>query len=285
MLAREGALRRHRRTILLIFAAMLVVQITAACTSGVGSPSSAAAAGSSASPVNLTVYAASSLTGAFSALAVAYGHDTPGSTITLSLGASTTLRAQIEQGAPADVFASADTANPQKLADEGLAIGAPKAFAANLLTIIAPLTGSSLVTKPADLARAGLKIVGAGDNVPITMYANQLIANLAKEPGYPPGFAAKVAANIVSREDNVKAVVAKVELGEGDAAVVYVTDARASTRVRTIDVPATANVPAAYAAVVVKGSQHASEAQAFLDWLTSPHAQSILSDFGFLPPP
>ena len=141
------------------------------------------------------------------------------------------------------------------------------------------------MTKLADLARAGLKIVGAGDNVPITKYANQLIANLAKEPGYPPGFAAKVAANIVSREDNVKAVVAKVELGEGDAAVVYVTDARASTRVRTIDVPATANVPAAYAAVVVKGSQHASEAQAFLDWLTSPHAQSILSDFGFLPPP
>ena len=82
-----------------------------------------------------------------------------------------------------------------------------------------------------------------------------LVANLAKEPGYPADFAAAYAANIVSKEDNVKAVVAKVELGEGDAGIVYVTDAKASTKVGTVDVPDSANVPATYDGVVVKARQ------------------------------
>ena len=98
-----------------------------------------------------------------------------------------------------------------------------------------------------------MKIIAAGDEVPITKYATQVVDNLAREPGYPADFAAAYAANVVSREDNVKAVVAKIELGEGDAAIVYVTDAKASTKVATVDIPAGANVPATYAGVVVEG--------------------------------
>ena len=89
------------------------------------------------------------------------------------------------------------------------------------------------IKTPADLAKPGVKIIAAGDAVPITKYANQLVDNLAKSPGYPADFATAYNANIVSKEDNVKAVVAKLELGEGDAGIVYVTDAKASTQGRT----------------------------------------------------
>jgi molybdate transport system substrate-binding protein len=246
---------------------------------------STSATSPSAPSVGLTVYAASSLTAAFKDVSAAYQAAHPGTTIALSFDASSALRAQIEQGAPADVFASADTANPQKLADEGLVSGAPTTFAANVLIIVIPASGSSAVRTPPDLASAGVRVIAAGDAVPITKYANQLLANLAKQPGYPADFAAKVTANIASREDNVKAVVAKVELAEGDAAIVYVTDAKASTKLRTIEVPATANVPATYAGVVVKASKNLPAAAAFLAWLTSSAGQAILARYGFLPPP
>jgi len=279
-------MRRSLDPVRMVVATTLVALVGAACSSGSGASHSVAASGGpSTTPVELTVYAASSLTGAFTALATGYANAYPGSKITLAFGASSTMRTQIEQGAPADVFASADTANPQKLADEGQAAGSPRVFAANRLTIIVPASGLSAVTTPADLARSGVKVVAAGDSVPISTYATQLVAKLAGQPGYPADFAARVAANVVSREDNVKAVVAKIELGEGDAAIVYSTDARTSTRVRTVDVPPAADVAVSYAAVVVKASQHAAEAQAFLDWLTGADARAIMATFGFLPPP
>ncbi len=121
--------------------------------------------------------------------------------------------------------------------------------------------------------------------MPITKYATQLVANLAKEAGYPADFAAAYAANVASKEDNVKAVVAKVELGEGDAGIVYVTDAKASTKVSTVDVPDSANVPATYDGLVVRASRNPAAATAFLDWFAGPDGQAILRSFGFLPPP
>jgi molybdate transport system substrate-binding protein len=243
---------------------------------GASAPASAAAGG-------LTIYAASSLTAAFNDLGAAYKAAT-GTAITFSFDSSATLETQIEQGAPADVFASADTTNPAKLATNGFASGKPENFAGNVLTIIVPGSGTQVVTTPADIAKSGVKVVAAGDTVPITKYANMLIANLAKQPGYPADFAKAVTANIVSREDNVKGVVSKIELGEGDAGIVYVTDAKTSTKVKTIDIPTGANVPATYAAVAVKASRNAAAATAFLTWLTGPDAQAILARDGFLPP-
>jgi molybdate transport system substrate-binding protein len=152
------------------------------------------------------------------------------------------------------------------------------------LTIIVPTANSAGIKTPADIAKTGVKVIAAGDQVPITKYATQLVANLAKEAGYPTDFVAKYTANIASKEDNVKAIVAKIELGEGDAGIVYVTDARASTKVTAVDVPDTANVPATYAGVVVKASRNAAAAQAFLTWFAGPDGQAILSTFGFLPP-
>ncbi|MFL5756468.1 MAG: molybdate ABC transporter substrate-binding protein [Chloroflexota bacterium] len=278
----------------------IVVVLASACTSGSGSSPSpasavptAAAASSAAStsstpparsgPASLTIFGAASLKGALDKAKPAYETANPGTTLTISTDSSSALETQIEQGAPADVFLSADTTNPKKLIDAGFASGPAIPFAANKLTVIVPIANPAGLTTPADLAKPGVKVIAAGDTVPITKYATRLVGNLAKESGYPADFAARYTANIASKEDNVKAVVAKIELGEGDAGVVYATDAKASTKVKTIDVPDSANVPATYDGVVVKASHDHGAAQAFLSWLAGPSGQAILASFGFLP--
>lgn len=249
-----------------------------------GTNSRSSGAPATAAPVELTILGAASLGGALAAAKTAYEAVNPGVTLVISTDSSSALETKIEQGAPADVFLSADTTNPAKLVTAGLASGAPVVFAANKLTVIVPADNPAGITTPADLAKAGVKIIAAGDTVPITKYAKQVVANLAREAAYPTGFEAAYAENVVSMEENVKAIVAKIELGQGDAAIVYVTDAKASTKVKTIDVPATANVPASYAGVVVKASGNAAAAQAFLAWLAGPDGQAVLATFGFLPP-
>ena len=204
--------------------------------------------------------------------------------MTVSTDSSATLETQIEQGAPVDVFLSADTTNPKKLVEGGFADGDAVVFAGNKLTIITPKDDPGGLTSPFDLAKAGVRIVAAGDDVPITRYATTLVENLAAAPGAPAGFAAAYDKNVVSREDNVSAVRSKIELGEGDAAIVYVTDAAASDKVGTIEIPDALNVPASYAGVVVKASAQHAAAHAFLDWLRGPDGRSILDQFGFLPP-
>ena len=121
--------------------------------------------------------------------------------------------------------------------------------------------------------------------MPITKYATQLVENLAAEADDPEGFVADYIANVGSKEDNVSAIVSKIELGEGDAGIVYVTDAAASDQVTPIEVPDAVNVPAAYAGVVVGASPNHDAAAAFLGWLIGPDGQEVVSSFGFLPPP
>lgn len=255
--------------------ALLAVALTAAC-----SPARPA----SPSAVQLTIFGAASLKGVLDDAAAAYESATPRTTIVVSTDSSATLATQIEQGAPADLFLSADTSHPQRLVDGGFAAGEVVDFAGNDLTIIMPAGNPEGIATPADLARPGLKLVAAGDEVPITRYATQLVTNLSREPGYPAGFAAAYAANVVSKEDNVRAIVAKIELGEGDAGIVYVTDASASGKVDTVAIPPGANVPATYAAVVVAASPHPEAARAFLDWFVGPEGHAILARFGFLAP-
>ncbi len=272
-----------------------LVLVLAACSNGGASPAAstatsaahptaAASAASSSARAALTIFGAASLRGVLDRVKTAYEAANAGSTLTISIDSSATLETQIEQGAPADVFLSADTTNPKKLVDKGLVDGAAVTFARNKLTIVVPTANPAGITSPKDLAKAGVKVIAAGDAVPITKYATLLVAALTKEAGYPADFAARYTANIASKEDNVKAIVAKIELGEGDAGIVYVTDAKASTNVTTIDVPDTANVPATYAGIVVKASKDAAAARAFLTWFAGPDGQAILATFGFLAP-
>jgi molybdate transport system substrate-binding protein len=283
-------------TVLVAVAALLV-----ACTSNSGASTgvtigpSAAASGAvssgAASAVpstaagGLTIFAAASLKDVLAKVKTAYETANPGTTLTISTDSSAALATQIQNGAPADVFLSADTKNPDALATAGLTTGPTTAFAGNTLTVIVPTANPAGITAPADLARAGVKVIAAGDEVPITTYATQAVDRLATVAGYPADFAAKYAANVVSKEENVKAIVGKLELGEGDAGIVYVTDATASDQVTPIEIPAAGNVPATYGAVVVKASPNAAAAQAFLDWLEGAEGQALLATFGFLPPP
>jgi molybdate transport system substrate-binding protein len=282
------------RTALIALTLVALVGCTSAGGGASPSASSNPASPASASPASvapsveaaeLTILGAASLAKALDQAKGAYEAAVPGTTLTISTDSSAALETQIEQGAPADVFLSADTTNPQKLVDGGFADGDATVFAGNELTIITPTDNPGGVATPFDLAKDGLRVVAAGDEVPITKYATQLVDNLAGEAGAPADFATAYAANIVSKEDNVAAVRAKIEVGEGDAAIVYVTDAAASDKVATIEVPDAANVPATYAGVVVKASSNTEAARAFLDWFAGPDGQAILADFGFLPPP
>jgi molybdate transport system substrate-binding protein len=234
--------------------------------------------------IDLSVFAAASLRDALADIKTAYEAVTPGVTLTIATDSSATMRAQIEQGAPADVFLSADVTNPGALASAGLADGEPVVFARNQLALIVPAGNPGAISSPADLAKPGIRIIAAGNEVPITGYAGQLLADLARLSGYPSDFVAACAANIVSKEENVRSVVAKIQLGEGDAAIVYLTDASTSEDVVAIDIPAAANVDASYAAVVVRATASASQAHAFLDWLTGRDGVARLTRFGFLPP-
>jgi molybdate transport system substrate-binding protein len=257
--------------------------VTPATSAPAATATAVTTAAATTAPASLTIYGASSLKSALAKMKTAYEAANPGTTLTISTDSSTALETKIEQGAPVDVFLSADTTNPQKLVDKGLASGGLVKFAGNLLTVIVPTANPAGIQTPADLAKAGVKVIAAGDTVPITKYATQLVANLAEQSGYPADFAAKYTANIVSKQDNVAAVVAQIELGEGDAAIVYVTDAKTSTKVTTVAVPAAANVPATYSGVVVKASANAAAAEAFMTWVAGPDGQAILASFGFLP--
>jgi molybdate transport system substrate-binding protein len=232
---------------------------------------------------DVTVFAAASLTDAFEALREPWMAAHPGSDLVLSFDSSSALRAQVEEGAAVDAFASADTANAQKLVDACLAPGPVTPFAGNSLTVVVPADDPAGITSPADLARPGVRYVAAGPDVPITKYATQSIEKMAALDGYPDDFAAAVTANTISEEDNVRAVLAKIELGEGDAAIVYVTDAAASDDVSAIAIPEGADVPAMYAAVALPAGPQAAMGHAFLEFLGGPEAQAVLVAFGFQP--
>lgn len=227
----------------------------------------------------LTVLAAASLRQPIEDAARRFEAAHPGLIVRLSFASSTALRVQIEQGAPADVFLSADLTNPEALVAAGLAAGPATIIARNTLAIVVPRDGQ--LASPRELATPGLKVIAAGDAVPITVYAERLLDHLEAVPGYPAAFHRAVAANIVSREDDVRAVLAKIELGEGDAGIVYTSDAFGSSRVRAITIPDSANVAVAYGGVALRGASRPVEAAAFLAWLSGPAGQELLAGYGF----
>lgn len=249
-------------------AALVAIALLTACTPA------------SAQRPALVVFAAASLTDVLATLEPAYeaAHDVD---LVVSFDASSALRAQIEAGAPASLFLSADEANARTLADAGLTDGDLVAFTRNALTIA--VSASSDVETWADLATDGVRIIAAGEEVPIQRYAEVAINNLGVLPDAPTGYAAAVRANIVSREDNVRAILAKIQLGEGDAGFVYATDARGADDVRTVPIPDAATVAATYAGVVIAESDAATEARELLTWLTQDEAQAAFADAGFVP--
>lgn len=245
------------------------------------SPSSAAASSTKAAlSGSITVFAAASLTDAFNAIGKEFEQANPGTKITFSFAGSSTLATQITEGAPADVFASADTKQMKVVTDEGNAT-APVIFATNVPVVVAP-KGDTRVQSFADLAKPGVKLVLAAPTVPIGNYARTIFANASGANGISATFSADVLKNLQSNETNVKAVIAKIQVGEADAGVVYTTDAAAAKgEVTTIAIPKEYNVVAEYPMAVLKTSSHLDVAEAFVQYVTSGAGQAILKGYGF----
>jgi molybdate transport system substrate-binding protein len=233
----------------------------------------------------LNVYAAASLKDAFAAEDAQFQSQNPGVTVQLTLNGSNVLEAQLAQGATGDVFASADLANMDKARAAGLlAASGAQPFAHNRLVVIVPKANPAQITSLADLARSGVKIDVAGPSVPAGKYALQALDKLGAAPDYGPRYEAAVKANIVSQEENVKAVVAKVGLGEVDAGFVYVTDAAAAhDKVTSIAIQDQFNVIATYPIAALKNSPQSATAAKYVTFILSPDGQAILAQFGFAP--
>lgn len=227
---------------------------------------------------DVTVFAAASLTDAFGEAAVEFQRLHPSARVVLSFGASTTLRTQIEQGARADVFASADQAQMDQAKRAGVIREPDQLFAKNKLVVIHPTANPGRVTALQDLARPGLKLVLTDRNVPIGAYARTALEQMSADPQFAPDFAQRVLANVRSEEANVRAVVTKVQLGEADAAIVYASDVTAAVtrEVQSILIPDQFNVIGRYPIAVVRDARNPLAARAFVDFVRSPAGQAIL---------
>jgi molybdate transport system substrate-binding protein len=234
---------------------------------------------------NLTVFAASSLTDAFNEEKQAFEAAHPGVSVTFNFAGSPTLRAQLGQGARADVLATADRKNMDAALQNGLVVDAGTTFARNKLAVIVPKSDPGNIASPFDLAKSGLKLVLAQQGVPAGDYARQIFQNMEADPRGGAGFANNVLSNLVSEEANVKAVVGKVQLGEADAGIVYVTDATPDLAgdVMLIEIPDSLNVIAAYPIAVTSDAGEPEIAKAFIAFVLSAQGQQILEAHGFLP--
>ncbi len=230
-----------------------------------------------ASAQTLTVFAASSLTEAFEAVATVFERQHSGVNVLLSFDGSSTLATQITQGAPADVFASADEDQLQVVVDAGLAAAAPQLFATNRLVVIT--TKESDITSLEALAEPGVLLVLAAPEVPVGKYAREALKKMNGR--YGAGFSARVLKNLVSEESNVRQVALKVELGEADAAIVYATDAAVAKNVKVIPIPGPINVVGTYPVVALKESTEPELAEAFVKLVRSSQGRAILKKYGF----
>jgi molybdate transport system substrate-binding protein len=244
---------------------------------------SAAPASPPAAPLN--VYAAASLTEAFTELGRMLERDHAGLTVRFNFAGSQQLAAQIEQGAPADVFASADQRWMQYVIEKGRVDGEPAVFARNRLVLIVPRSNPARIGKLQDLARSGTKLVVAAEAVPAGKYSRELLPKLAAAPGFPPDYDRRVLANVVSQEETVKNVVAKVQLGEADAGFVYRSDVTPAVAgsVRVFDIPEQYNVIASYPIAMLKGAPNAEAGRWFLALVASEQGQQVLRRHGLMP--
>lgn len=258
------------------FVALLAILITACGGAAVApSPSPTVASSATSAPLTgkLTMFLAASLTDSFNALIKDFTTQNPGVAVTTSYGSSSTLVTQIINGAQADIFASADEANMQKLVDARLNAGDARIFANNKLQIAVQAGNPKKIAQLSDLARSDVTVVLAAPSVPVGTYGQQAFDK------------AGVKVTPRSLETDVKQVVAKVSLGEADAGIVYSTDVKAGgAKVEGVTIPDQYNVVAKYPISLVKGTANEATARAFVDFVTSAKGKETLASFGFILP-
>lgn len=226
----------------------------------------------------LSVYAASSLTDAFAEMETMFETAHPDIDVSVTYAGSQILRLQIEQGAPADVFASANPEHMQALVDSGL-VADSRVFVHNELVVIVPPDNPAGIESLEDLAEASRIVLGTA-NTPVGRYARDVLRMAA--PSLGEGFEAIVLSRVASEESNVRLARAKVELGEADAAIVYRTDAGSSDRVRIVEIPSEFNVIADYPIGVLRRTTVPATAEAWVELLMSPEGRAVLARHGFI---
>lgn len=235
-----------------------------------------------AAPQELTIFAAASLTDAFNELAETFAAQHDGVQVVLNFAGSSQLAAQLSEGATADLFAPANEAQMQAVVDAGrIVAGSEKLFVSNRLTVIVPADNPAGITTLEDLAQPGVQLILAIDGVPVRQYTDEIVAT------FPAEFQAAFYANLVSEEDNVRQVAAKVALGEADAGIVYTSDVTPdiASQVRQITIPEAQNVVASYPIAPLADAPAPTLAQSFIDFVLSAEGQAILARWGFDPPP
>ncbi|MFN8530364.1 MAG: molybdate ABC transporter substrate-binding protein [Anaerolineae bacterium] len=233
----------------------------------------------------LTVYAASSLTNVFGQIATVFEADHPGVTVEFNFASSSDLAAQLSEGAPADIFASANQRQMNVVIDAERISGDSIVFAHNRLVVIYPADNPAGLTTLADLATPGVQLVIAADGVPVRDYTETMLEQMAADATYGDAFVTGFRANVVSEEANVRQVAAKVALGEADAGLVYFSDITEDIRdsVGYLDIPDAYNTIASYPIAVLDDSTQQDLAIAFIDLILSSAGQQILVDANFIP--
>lgn len=271
-------MRKRAFPLLLLLIGSLLIAACGSASTATGSSTPTPA------PVTLNIFAAASLTKAFNLIETNYTKLHPNVTFKADYDSSSVLEQQIANGAPVDIFASADTTNMQKATTAGL-VTSSQVFAQNRLVVILPASNPGHIFTLKDLANSGVKIDVAAATVPVGKYALQVLANMAKSPDYGPTYAAAVLKNVVSKEENDAAIVQKVQLGEVDAGIVYVSDINPATasQLTSITIPDNFNVIANYPIAVLKNSAQSSTAQAFVQYVLSSAGQAVLKQYNFIP--
>jgi molybdate transport system substrate-binding protein len=248
-------------------------------------PACAPLAPAPAQPATLTILAAASLTEAFKDLGKQFEAQHPGARVEFNFAGSQQLVQQIANGAPADVFASADQRQMDAaIASKRIDQASVQLFARNRLVVIFPLSTGSNTRDLRDLARPGLKMVLAAKEVPVGQYSLQFLAKASRDPAFGAAFEADVLKNVVSYEENVKGVLTKVALGEADAGIVYTSDvANSSQKVSQVAIPDALNVIAQYPIAPLQDAHSASLAKEFVALVLSPQGQETLAKYGFIP--
>lgn len=230
----------------------------------------------------LNIFAAASLTDALTEIGENFQAANPGVTVTFNFAGSQALRTQIDEGAPADVFASANKTEMDSLVSSAhVAEGTPQIFLNNKLVVILPADNPTALENLESLANSDIKLVLAAEEVPAGNYARQALDAMNGQFGLD--FKDKVLANVVSNEDNVKQVVAKVQLGEADAGIVYTSDAVAAPELQTIEIPTELNVIAQYPIAPLVDSANSDLARSFVAYVLSSDGQAVLQKWGFAP--
>lgn len=234
----------------------------------------------------LTVFAAASLTESFTEIGKSFEASHPGVKAVFNFAGSQQLRAQLGQGARADVFAPANTAEMDAVVKAGLvAEGSAKIFARNQLVVVVSRKHPDAVTRFADLAKPGVKLILGDASVPVGKYTEKMLRQAREDSTLGEGFEKGVLANVLSREQDVKWVLAKVRLGEADAGVVYASDVtpQAAKEVTTIAIPEAINPVAEYPIAPLLRAEQPELAAAFVQAVLSPEGQQVLAKYGFLP--